>query len=222
MPFDSVFAALGAECDTITNGKGLTTAFTVDELHTSLSVMDNQQFAPVSVLARMWNLPNGHAKDIRMMFTSMSLAKASTQHLDGKEECGFYIHALHLDFSRRNACRSGHERVWHRRLLNGHIRPNGSWNQTGAEDAVGSFGLNMLEYTPRPWWKRTVENKENIRSQLSRHLRRAGLDLELGATMLDIRWINAQALTGGLLGLQNDLDILQSAFARKEFHLRER
>lgn len=45
---------------------------------------------------------------------------------------------------------------------------------------------------------------------MSRHLRSAGLDLELGAAIVDLRWINAQARARGILGLKNDLDILET------------
>lgn len=46
---------------------------------------------------------------------------------------------------------------------------------------------------------------------VSRHLRCASLELELGATILDLRWVAAQGETGGVLRLKNDLDILQAA-----------
>lgn len=62
-------------------------------------------------------------------------------------------------------------------------------NETGPTDDVGDhLGLNMLEYTPRPWWQEDCPNKEYIRKHLSRHLHCAGLNLELGAT---IPWTSA-------------------------------
>lgn len=77
-------------------------------------------------------------------------------------------------------------------------------------DSDGPLSFKMLEYSPRPWWSDDAPNMECTRKHLSRRLRSAGLDLELGATMVDLRWIDAHAHAGGILGLKNDLDILES------------
>lgn len=117
-----------------------------------------------------------------------------------------YIHDLHLEYCRRSADRGGDRKEWHRRWLNGHI----ALNETDSSHDVDSpLGLNMLEYVPRQWWKDDVQNKSYVLKHLSRHLRSGGLDLELGATMLDLRWIRAQGRIGGVLDLRNDFNILE-------------
>lgn len=185
----------------------------VSELYISLCVLKNQQFMPLPVLALMWNTSEAKTEEICLLFCSMSLAKISTKHrIDGREECGLFIHDLHLDYCGQNAARSGNGKEWHRRLLNNHMSRVVSLKETGTEDGVDvPLGLNMLEYTPRHWWHEGIANQEYIRKHLSHHLRRAGLYLELGATLLDIRWISAQGFAGGVLALKNDFGHLQAA-----------
>lgn len=53
-----------------------------------------------------------------------------------------------------------------------------------------------------------MANQGYIRKNLSWHLRGACLILELGSILLSLQWMNAQIHTGGLLGLNNDLQML--------------
>lgn len=100
-------------------------------------------------------------------------------------------------------------------MLHGHVKSNSSSNESSTIDVdegdedVG-LGFQILEYEPRHWWRDDVPNCQYIRKHVSRHLRGAGFDLELGATVLDLRWICTQGPIGGVLGLKNDLDILQA------------
>lgn len=74
--------------------------------------------------------------------------------------------------------------------------------------------MAMLEYQPRSWWKDGIPNAEYIQRNLSRHLLRAGLHLELGAVVLEFRWIAAQACTGGILGVKKDFELLDMALGK--------
>lgn len=60
-------------------GKG---PFSIAELYTSLCVLHNQQVTPVLVLARMWNVTEAVERNICVMFSSMSLARTSSQKLE--------------------------------------------------------------------------------------------------------------------------------------------
>lgn len=60
--------------------------FSLNEMYTSFSILVNQQFVPVSVLSRMWNVSETKAETICSIFSSMSLAKISTRMLDGREQ----------------------------------------------------------------------------------------------------------------------------------------
>lgn len=111
--------SLAAESEK-SGGGVLKAQYSVSELYASLCVFEKQQFVPVSVLSRMWNVPDEAAKDICNMFSSMSLAGLSTGAVDGCEQCGLYIHELHLAYCKQIAAQSGVEREWHRRLLQRH------------------------------------------------------------------------------------------------------
>lgn len=128
--------ALAAECEKTGGGILKTTEYSVSALYASLCVLENQQFAPLPVLSRMWNVPDATAEDICKMFSSMSLAKMSTRTVDGTERRGLHIHDLHLAYCRRIAAQSGVEREWHRRLLEGHMPRNDS-----IDDFDGPLGL---------------------------------------------------------------------------------
>lgn len=185
----------------------------IHELYSSLCVFQNQQFVPVHVLSLVWNTTEVDTSKICSLFGSMSLTTLSTRTLeDGGEECGLQVHDLHLQYCCQTASGSGDEKEWHRRLLDGHIPPNTFLDEDGGslEDNV-ALGLNMLEYEPRPWWKNDIANPVYFRKNPSKDLRGARLDIELGATVLDLRWIDAQALAGGVLGLMNDFDNLEEA-----------
>lgn len=151
----------------------------MSELYTSLCVLENQQFVPVSVLARMWSRTEASAEDFCMSLSSMSLAKVSTQMLDERKQ-----HAVNIDFGRENASRSREEQSWHRRLLVGHLANDTISSEAFSSDAADDLrGINILEYTPRECWKSDIPNSEYIRRNMSRHLRRAGFELELEATV---------------------------------------
>lgn len=72
--------------------------------------------------------------------------------------------------------------------------------------------VNVSDFSPRFWWAPEVPNMEFIRSDLSRHLRDAGPQVELAATVLSIHWAKAQIQTGGILAWEKDWDLVHSFF----------
>lgn len=128
-----------------------------------------------------------------------------------------YIHDLHLECCRHRASETDVEKLWHRRLLSGHVSPSISLDESNVllSTSEEPLGLNMLHYVPRSWWDKDVANSVYIRKNLSRHLRCAGLGVELGAIMLDFRWMYVQALAGGILGIRHDFDILDKAMKER-------
>lgn len=173
----------------------------MSEMYTSLSVFLKQQFAPVSVLARMWNLDNSSACHVCHELSSLLLAKMSSRSLEnGKEEIGVFIHDLHLEYCRDKAEKGAGTAQWHRRSLDGHIaqHTNAESMRTAVDDET--FGFNMLNFKPRRSWDVDNDNTRYMWKHLSRNLLCAGLILELGATLLDIRRLHTQAV----LGLRTD------------------
>lgn len=141
----------------------------------------------------------------------MSLAKISRSGLcDEKEEYSLRIHDLYLDYAQRMVGEAKAE--WHQRLLNGHLSTFVCNTIDANEDSV----QQMLEYSPRAWWRRDIGNKEYIRQNLCRHLRYGNLELELGAVVLDIRWMEAR----GFPGLKKDCGQLNSLFMKTDASFR--
>lgn len=108
--------ALAAKCEKIGSGIELED-YSINELYGSLCVLENQQFAPVPVLSRMWNISEANAQKLCILFSSMSLAKTSTPMLAGHEQSALHIHDLHLEYCRQSETQSEDRREWHRRLL---------------------------------------------------------------------------------------------------------
>lgn len=155
----------------------------------------------------MWKAEASIALEIGFRFSSMSLSKISPSGVgDAKEDYSVRLHDLHLEYAQRMAGISSVE--WHRRLLNGHISPNDYSPSSNANQLV----RRILDYTPRAWWQDDIDSKEYIQQNETRHLHDGDLGLELGAVVLDLRWMHAQAHTGGSLGFDN----LKSMFLRLE------
>lgn len=193
------------------DARGNMPPYSIQEMYASLCVLKPGQVVPVQVLGRLWNVSRYHAESVCLLFTSMSLAKMRVLRGGGGEEGGFYVHDLQLKYCRQLAQKSGQEEEWHRRLLEGHI-PRGE--KAGPADA-DVLGLNMLKCSPRPWWQKELANKRYIHRNLTYHLRQAGLTLELGATVTDVRWMSARAETGGVSGVRTDLEVLEGVLKTK-------
>lgn len=191
--------------------KGTCLHYSVSDMYASFCVFRSQQFAPVAVLARMWNITTNLAMKICDGLASMSLTKMSSKSLIcGTLECGMLIHDLHLDYCRQMAERKQETAKWHSRLLDGHLSLPGVIPTPVTASTVHHLpAIDVFNCLPRSWWKDT-DNTEYISGHMCRHLRSAGLDAELGATVLNIRWMNTQVHSGGMLALRNDF---QQCFA---------
>lgn len=188
--------------------------YSFSDMYASLCILKTQEFAPVSVLARMWKLDVESATQACFHLSDMSLAKMSSRTLaGGEEEIGIVMHDLHLDFCQHLAEQNSETQEWHRRLLNEHINQGDCLHPIRA--GVDVLGANVFDCAPRPWWSDEVENKEYIRINLSRHLRCAGLYTELAVTMLNINWMKVQACSGGILALQKDLETVKDVLKGK-------
>lgn len=169
----------------------------------------------------MWNMDVPSARKVCVEFYSMSLVKLTKRSLQAgeEEEDGIQIHDLHLDFCRHVAEQGQETPLWHRRLLNGHIKRNDSIvgiELTPQADAV-TLQTSVFNYTPRPWWKDDVSNKHYIRRYVTGHLQGAGYLGELSSTALSMFWVRAQAHAGGILALRYDLKLLEDIFVCAEW-----
>ncbi len=96
---------------------------TIRDLYTSLCVLKNQVWVPVSVLGRMWRLDEKLACDIAKLFCEVSLATLSfrkAEH-DATKKAGLTLHDLHLEFCKQEAESSNSHSEWHSALLSGYF-----------------------------------------------------------------------------------------------------
>ncbi len=180
--------------------------FTISDLYTSLSVLTNQVWVPVSVLSRMWKLEDKSALDIADMFCGMSLASFSYRKIgeDATKKAGINLHDLHLEFCRQQAKSKNLESSWHTALLLGYLK---SSPDTLICDPCTLSSLQLAGLTPRPWWTDGILDDGYIYGYLARHLSLSGQGSELAALLLDARWITVRGKRGGFLGIMADFEV---------------
>lgn len=151
----------------------------------------------------------------------MSLARFSRRSLEsGEKQYGILLHDLHLKHCRDVAAESGVTAVWHRRLLDGLAEKDLGENAPAPASNFGNgtLDVNVFADTPRPWWKddgnpgSEVENRDYIRGNVMKHLQSAGFEIEMAATVLDLRWMLLQVQIGGMLALRSDFQTVQDSF----------
>ncbi len=181
---------------------------TITDLYTSLCVLTNQTWAPVSVLSRLWKLDEDAAFDVANLFCGMSLATMEVRRTaDGcTEEPGVVLHDLLLDFCRRQSSKAKSFSAWHCQLLDGYLKSaeKADSGVSNPETASSIFG-----FSPRPWWSGSVPDDGYIHMNLTRHISLSGQGIELVSLLLDARWTVLRAKIGGLSALQVDFQILQ-------------
>ncbi len=186
----------------------------INDLYASLCVMTKQLWIPVSVLGRMWNLDEMSAYDVADLFCRMSLAKLSYRKIGNGEskKAGLSLHDLHLEFCQQQAKSKKLQSFWHSTLLHGYEESQSDL----CSDLCGLSPLDLVELSPRPWWSDTCPDDGYIHAHLARHLSLSGRVSELAALLLDARWIKVRGKLGGLLGLQEDYDIVDKLLERGE------
>lgn len=124
----------------------------------------------------------------------------------GTGESSILLIDLLLDYCCESSRTHGTTEAWRRRLLNGHL----SVDICIPNNMNEAFHMKVLEYTARRRWRDDIPNVLYVRRNICRHLHEAGLNLELAAVVLDVRWIGAQARTGGILALRSDFELLSA------------
>ncbi len=101
--------------------------------------------------------------------------------------------------------------IWHAQLLHGYVAAS---NEPHADESKANTTDALVSFEPKPWWSLAVSEDAYIHTSLSRHLIRAGLDIELAALLLDGRWTQVRRKIGGLLALKTDFELLEESFLR--------
>ncbi len=141
---------------------------TIRDLCTSLCVLTNQAWIPVSVLGRMWKLDEKLAYDIATLFCEMSPATLSSRKAgrDITEKNGLTLHDLHLEFCKQEAESKNAHSAWNSALLSGYLElPS---NGIRLEKCALSPSL-LVGVTPQPWWSDEIPKDGYIHANLARH-----------------------------------------------------
>lgn len=168
-----------------------------------------QQFAPVFVLARMWNVSSHSARQVSLELCTMSLAQMEVRSsAEGQEESGMLLHDLHLDYCRHWAELESETEAYHRRLLDCHLEQVPGMNAAKLSDNTDDSIMcqSVFDCKHRNWYEPAVPSKDYIRGHLCWRLRGAGLHAELAATVLNIRWMHVQMHTRGTVALRSDFE----------------
>ncbi len=176
---------------------------TMFQLFEALCVLKNQGHLPISILQRLWGLSFDETFLIIEKLADMSIIAL---HLGERDplcelpDVSISAHDLVLAYSNHLARESNSEGMWHMKLLDGY-----KCFDLVSERDVQSTGVTFQK-SPNPWWD--VESDGYIHNNLSRHMTHGGLVAELYGLVSDIRWTKFRVNEGGLLELENDIDML--------------
>lgn len=186
----------------------LSSNYSMYQMYISLSVLEKQEWMPVSVLAEMWGVHDKSAKQIAELFSSVCLGKTAVQRNDAEDEqvC-LSIHDLHYDFCRNQAQGENGRREWHFRLLKGHMASLSRSTCTVVD--FGSDLQDILKHSSLKWHQEDLKNRSYILQNLTRHLFEAGLVSELWCVVLDPGWIHAQMKECGISPVKCDRSIIE-------------
>lgn len=85
-------------------------------------MLEKQEWIPVDVLAKMWSIDFMSAEHLVLLLSSMSLAKTSAHESgEGASETCLSVHDLHHDFCGEQTKKNSDAKLWHFRLLRGHM-----------------------------------------------------------------------------------------------------
>lgn len=182
------------------------TAYTELDLYLKLCVLSSQQWVPVSVLGRMWGLDATFGCEIALLLSEMSLLKLWSRSIEdeGVKKPGIMMHDLHLEFCKRRCGKMS--KTWHCRMLDGHL--DGENEVSKDESMADSEMKKILAWKPGGRWSAEVDNEMYIQRNVARHLRNAGMHMELASLLLEFQWLLKRCQVGGILGVESDFDYL--------------
>lgn len=189
--------------------ENLAPVYSMTQMYTSLCVLENQQWIPAAVPAKMWAVDDTSAQCIAVLFSSMCLSKTSVQNnLEGRKEVGLSVHDLNSHFCVEKAQRESGSKAWHFRLLKGHMPSLPSLGHELIGNVTSFQGI--LEHSSQAWYVKDLKNKTYMRHNVARHLLEAGLLRELWALVLNPKWMHAQCNAGNISSIKSDLGFFKT------------
>eukprot|EP00178_Gracilaria_changii_P002091 TRINITY_DN130_c1_g1_i3.p1 TRINITY_DN130_c1_g1~~TRINITY_DN130_c1_g1_i3.p1 ORF type:complete len:1378 (+),score=218.26 TRINITY_DN130_c1_g1_i3:2452-6585(+) len=172
----------------------------VEDMMQSFCVMEKQEFAPVSMLRRLWGVHEElEARDVMEALCDVGLVKQVVKRSKRREEIGLRLHDLvHEHF----ACKAnGKKKELHRRLLHNYV-------SIVSADGEGE--------ACREWWNVNEEQDLYIYHNVLRHLIAGDMVMEAVQLVLDPRWTVKQIRAGGIRQAVEDYTIVLEALPKKD------
>jgi NB-ARC domain len=179
--------------------------FSIADMHDALSMLQKQQWVPVTMLTRLWGLRNeDEATEVVTCMSEFSLV----DKCDGSGVVGILLHDLVHDVCIARASREGGAGVWHRRLID-------AYSEELLSVAEPLQPENMTTNALVPWWSDKLVDDGYVHANLARHFvycGKGGVE-ELTTLLLDFRWTERQLAVSGVLQLRYDFELLRRAIA---------
>ncbi|KAI0563427.1 WD40-repeat containing protein [Gracilaria domingensis] len=173
----------------------------------SLSVLQKQEFAPLSMLRRLWKLKD--EDDVRLVmesFRDVGIVKDETRRFGDTEVEGLTIHDLVNDYCAAKARRAHMKEVYHRNLLDGYINVT----DISIEEFMNKHGSRSAT---RRWWILANTCDRHFCDHVVRHLVEGNLLEEATELIFEPRWTIAVLKTSERLQLEVDHERLLKAIA---------
>ena len=179
--------------------RGTPFRFPHNEMLGGLCVLKKQQWAPLSMLRCLWDMPSIQDTNVVTdQFSEVGLIDVQFRKVAGNEMKGIQLHDLVHDVATRNAKKVGNEKTWHARLLHAYSSVDG--NNVRVQDET------------REWWATERDVNAYFDENLVRHLMAAGDTREAFLLVTRPQWIARHLASCGILSFERDIEMLQVAF----------
>lgn len=177
-----------------------------DEMHHSLCILQKQQWAPLTILRRIWNLSSVQEADaVAGKFSEVGLLDVHFQKCGDIDVKGVRLHDLVHEFALKQATAVGDVETSHLRLLdNFHL----SYELREDNEVANSDDC-------RSWWTTTITIDNYLQENIIRHLLEGGNIREALVLVGRPQWIVRQLQTCGILLMERDFDILKHHIVSK-------
>ena len=194
----ALHVAINILVDTGSEDDVLRTSHDCAGMYRSLCVLKKQQWVPVSMLCRLWNIASdADAEMIADKLSEFGLVDVQFRKIGDIEVKGIQLHDLVHDVATENAKKANGVGVWHARLLDGYASADGK-------------NLQKKEGC-REWWATERGVDTYVDENIVRHLIEAGEVLEGVLLVTRPQWIARQLEMCTILSIERDIDLLTVA-----------
>jgi WD40 repeat protein len=172
-------------------------------MYAALCVLQNQEWAPVSMLKHLWGLNEVLlAEEVVGLLSKYGLVAERIRN----GQRWVMLFDLALKYCSSQAALLGGVAYWHRRLLLGYRQD--SLSENGSGEGIAEAGIGS-------WWSEKLVDDGYLHANLARHFVGCGDGgvAELTTLLLDFRWTARQLAVNGDLRLRRDFALLRWVIA---------